>query len=75
MAMAIERETALIGEQSARAPVQSGLFERRAIDADERDTARAARFDREHRRRIAELQRTSALHLTCEPSLVLISWR
>ncbi len=75
IAMAIEREAALIGEQCARAPVQSGLFERRAIAADERETTRTAAFDREHRHRIAELQRSSSLHLTCEPSLVLISWR
>jgi ERCC4-related helicase len=71
----LTRETALLGRTSANAPVQPGLFDRRALRAAEEVSEGERALQAEHHRRIAALERARPLYLSCTPIGVLIVWR
>jgi len=70
----LAREADLRSSPAAPAAAQPGLFDRRALDAaDREDRVREATAD-EHERKIAALARRRALSVTCDPVIVLIAW-
>jgi hypothetical protein len=71
----LAREVALLQRTPANAAVQPGLFDRRALrEAEERSESEGA-IDADHHRRIAALERSRPLHLSCTPIGALIVWR
>jgi superfamily II DNA or RNA helicase len=71
----VAREAALHGRLAARALVQPGLFDRRALRAAEDLSENDRTVHAEHRSRIAALERARRLRLSCTPIGVLIVWR
>ena len=71
----VAREAALRGRPAARALVQPGLFDRRALRAAEDLSENDRTIHAEHRSRIAALERARRLRLSCTPIGVLIVWR
>ena len=71
----INRAAALRDHPAARAPVQRGLFDRRAIvEADSR-LARDTALHDEASERIQQLEQSRPLHLDVRPAGVLVLWR
>jgi hypothetical protein len=69
------RERALHDRQAEQAPVQPGLFDRRALRAAEELSESARAIHAEHRRRIDALDRARRPVLSFTPMAVLIVWR
>jgi len=69
------RERALHDRQAERAPVQPGLFDRRALRAAAEWSDNERAIHAEHRRRIDALERARRPHFSCTPIAVLIVWR
>ena len=69
------REKALHDRQAEKAPVQPGLFDRRALRAAEELSESERGIHEEHRRRIDALDRARRPVFSFTPIAVLIVWR
>ncbi len=71
----LAREIALHNRATETAPVQPGLFDRRALRAAEELSSGERAIHAEHRLRIAALDRGRRSRVSCIPVAVLILWR
>lgn len=72
---AIAREGLLRVRRPAIGVVQPGLFDRRRFLESAQDQQEDAVEAMEHERRVATLERSRRLYLSCQPRAVLIAWR
>jgi superfamily II DNA or RNA helicase len=71
----IQRETALRDRRADTAPVQRGLFDRRALFAADRQSELERTLHSQHTERLLALERERTLQLSATPAGVLIVWR
>jgi superfamily II DNA or RNA helicase len=71
----IARETALLDRRIDTAPVQRGLFDRRAVAAADRQSNIDAALQEAARERIARLRYSRLLQLNVTPAGILMLWR
>jgi hypothetical protein len=71
----LAREMALHGHAADTAPIQPGLFDRRALRAAEALAGGERAIHEEHRLRIAALDRARRSLVSSTPMAVLILWR
>ena len=69
------RETAMHERRTANAPIQPGLFDRRAVREAEESSGTDRAIHAEHRLKIAWLDRARRPRLSCTPVAVLVVWR
>jgi superfamily II DNA or RNA helicase len=75
IASRVAREHELTARPGARAAVQPGLFDRRAVIQAERTVSIAEWLAETHDREIEALERSRTLTLTCAVSAILVLWR